>query len=76
MIKALIAASLGVGEIILIVACALIVVGAIVTAIIPKVNRPAEEIAVAVPANFASCTTRPKLKNKQKQNVSPSILCF
>lgn len=38
MIKALIAASLGVGEIILIVACALIVVGAIVTAIIRKVQ--------------------------------------
>lgn len=36
MIKALIAASLGVGEIILIVACALIVVSAIATAIIRK----------------------------------------
>lgn len=38
MIKALIAASLGVGEIILIVACACIVVGAIATAIIRKVQ--------------------------------------
>ena len=38
MIKALLAASLGVGEIILIVACASIVVSAIATAIIRKVK--------------------------------------
>lgn len=38
MIKALLAVSLGVGEIILIVACTLIVVGAIATAIIRKVQ--------------------------------------
>lgn len=38
MTKTMIAASLGIGEIVLIVACALIVAGAIVTAIIRKVR--------------------------------------
>lgn len=38
MIKSLLAAALGVGEIVLIVACALTVVGAIVTAIVRKVK--------------------------------------
>lgn len=38
MIKSLIAAALGVGEIALIIACAVIIVGAIAAAIIRKVN--------------------------------------
>lgn len=68
MIKCLIAASLGVGEIILIVACALIIISAVGTAIIRKVKgKPSCGGDCGYCERCSRCNTNEALKTNNKQ---------